>query len=44
MPRLIHSSVLGLLAVLALAGCLPESRNPASAPETAVEDDRLLGL
>ena len=43
MGRFVRNLLLGLLPVL-LPGCLPETRNPITPPEAAIEDDRLLGL
>jgi hypothetical protein len=40
LPRLIA----GGIALLLLAGCLPESRNPIAPPTAAVADPRVLGL
>jgi hypothetical protein len=40
LPRLIASG----LALLLLAGCLPESRNPIAPPTAAVADPRVLGI
>lgn len=42
MGRFVQNLLFGLLPVL-LLGCLPETRNPITPPETAIEDDRLLG-
>ncbi|MCZ6721526.1 MAG: hypothetical protein O7A65_08290 [Proteobacteria bacterium] len=42
--RFVRWTLAGILLASALTGCVPESEHPLSSPDTAVIDERLVGL